>query len=86
MNETVLLEVQFPPTVGYKSGKAYTYASSLPRAREATHAIVVDPQNQPQLVKVVNVQPYATMPFRVKQVLSIITAEDMKNYQELPLL
>lgn len=76
-----ILDVSFPPAVGYRTGKTYAYVSDDPKAEEAMYAVVQDPQGMLAFTKVRGVRSYQPQPFKMKHVVKVITATDIVEHQ-----
>lgn len=84
-----LIKVKFPPTMGYQSGKEYTYAAEEWQLDDITKvkmwALVVTPsRDEPVVTEVTAVMDYTPQSFKVKHVLSVITQTDVKDCRALP--
>lgn len=79
-----ILEVSFPPTVGYSANKVYSYVTDLPEPEKATHAIICDPQGQMVLTKIVRVVEYQPKAFKMKHVVKLLYIEDVLAQQRKP--
>lgn len=79
---TKILEVTFPPTVGYQSGKVYSYVTEE-ETEGAVNAIVRDPRGDMVLTKIVRVLPYERKSFRMKHVVKILYAKDIMRHLAL---
>lgn len=77
-----IVEVTFPPTIGFKSGRVYSYITEE-KTEGLTHAIVRDPRGEMILVKVVGVKPYARKDFRMKHIVKPLYADDIMRHLAL---
>lgn len=77
-----ILKVTFPPTVGYQSGKVYSYVTEQP-VDGVSHAIVRDPRGDMVLTKVVGVEPYTRQPFRMKHAVKLLYKQEILQHLAL---
>lgn len=75
-----IIEVTFPPTVGYKTGKTYAYVTDDPNAEDAKFAVVQDPQGFYVITNVKSVREYRPQFFKMKHAVKIITLADLKSH------
>lgn len=86
MPEYKIVVVKFAPMVGFSAAKTYSYVTDLPEPEKATHAVVIDPRGEPQLVAIVDVEPYQPKAFQMKQIAKLVYRQDILDYHAKPLM